>query len=87
MLFKCDFFYVRNSTTVTLEAYSFQILALDGGGIRGLILMQVLIAVEKFTGHPIRDCFDWIAGSSTGAILALFLVHGTWQCYLFSPSF
>lgn len=53
-----------------------QVLCLDGGGIRGLILIQLLQAIENAVGRPIRNCFDWIAGTSTGGILALAIVHG-----------
>ena len=52
-----------------------KVLCLDGGGIRGLILIQLLLAIEKATGCAIKDCFDWIAGTSTGGILALALVY------------
>ena len=46
-------------------------LSLDGGGIRGLILIQILSAIEEAAGVPIKDLFDWIGGTSTGGILAL----------------
>uniref|UniRef100_A0A7M4FQ74 phospholipase A2 n=1 Tax=Crocodylus porosus TaxID=8502 RepID=A0A7M4FQ74_CROPO len=59
-----------------------RVLCLDGGGIRGLVLIQLLIAIEKATGRPIRDLFDWIAGTSTGGILALAIVHGKSMDYL-----
>jgi calcium-independent phospholipase A2 len=62
---------VDASTTEGLK-----ILTLDGGGIRGLVLIQLLLALEKKTGRSIRECFDWIAGTSTGGILALGIVHG-----------
>ena len=52
---------------------------MDGGGIRGLVLIQLLIALEKAIGQPIRTCFDWIGGTSTGGILALALVHGKYE--------
>ena len=58
----------------------FQVLSLDGGGIRGLILTQLLLAIEKAADQPIRNLFDWIAGTSTGGILALGIVHG--MCYI-----
>ncbi len=48
-----------------------RILALDGGGIRGLLPARVLQAIEERTRRPIADCFDMIAGTSTGGILAL----------------
>ena len=53
-----------------------QVLCLDGGGIRGLVLIQILLAIEKAAGQPARNCFDWIGGTSTGGILALAIVHG-----------
>ncbi|KAG8556541.1 hypothetical protein GDO81_018110 [Engystomops pustulosus] len=53
-----------------------RLLCLDGGGIRGLVLIQLLIAIEKIAGRPIRELFDWVAGTSTGGILALAIVHG-----------
>ena len=53
-----------------------RILCLDGGGLKGLILIEVLIYIEKLTGKKIVELFDWIAGSSTGGIIALALVYG-----------
>ena len=52
-------------------AKPFRILSIDGGGIRGLIPALVLAEFERQTGRPIADCFDLIAGTSTGGILAL----------------
>lgn len=48
-----------------------KILSIDGGGIRGLIPGRVLEKIEVRTGRPISACFDLIAGTSTGGILAL----------------
>ena len=53
-----------------------KILALDGGGIRGLITVEVLAEIERQLrgdrGDAFRlaDEFDYIAGTSTGAIIA-----------------
>jgi uncharacterized protein len=47
-----------------------KILAIDGGGIRGLIPALVLAEIETRTGRPISRLFDLVAGTSTGAILA-----------------
>lgn len=48
-----------------------RILSIDGGGIRGLIPSLVLAEIETKTGKPVAQCFDLIAGTSTGGILAL----------------
>lgn len=43
-----------------------RLLCLDGGGIRGLVLVQALLEIESVLQRPISSCFDWIAGTSTG---------------------
>ena len=53
-----------------------RLLCLDGGGIRGLVLVQTLLEVEAVLNKPISKCFDWIAGTSTGGILALGIASG-----------
>lgn len=47
------------------------VLALDGGGIRGVIPAMVLAEIERRCNKRIADLFDLIAGTSTGGILAL----------------
>ncbi|HYF24446.1 MAG TPA: patatin-like phospholipase family protein [Baekduia sp.] len=47
-----------------------RILAIDGGGIRGLIPARVLESLEQLTGRRVADLFDLVAGTSTGGILA-----------------
>ena len=49
---------------------AFNILALDGGGIRGIYAAHVLARLEDTLGVPVRERFDLIAGTSTGSILA-----------------
>jgi uncharacterized protein len=55
-------------------ASTFNILCIDGGGIRGIIPALVLAEIESRTGRPIHQLFNLIAGTSTGGILALGLV-------------
>lgn len=47
-----------------------RVLAIDGGGIRGLIPALVLAELERRAGRRIFEMFDLIAGTSTGGILA-----------------
>src|SRR5258706_10527556 len=47
------------------------ILSIDGGGIRGIIPAKVLQTVEERTGRRIASLFHYLAGTSTGGILAL----------------
>jgi len=61
-----------------------KLLALDGGGIRGVLTLQVLIRMEELLrkesgqGDDFRLCnfFDYIGGTSTGAIIAAGLAIG-----------
>jgi uncharacterized protein len=46
-----------------------QVLAIDGGGIRGLIPALVLAEIEARCGRPAGELFDLMAGTSTGAII------------------
>ena len=54
----------------------FQILSLDGGGIKGLFSAAVLAKLEEDTGTEIVKHFDLITGTSTGGIIALALGLG-----------
>ena len=52
-----------------------RVLCLDGGGIKGLILVDMLMTIEKIANKRIVELFDWIIGTSTGGILALAMVY------------
>ena len=54
----------------------FQVLCLSGGGMRGLYTASVLEALEVMAGRPLGQCFDLIAGTSVGGIIALGLGLG-----------
>jgi len=60
-----------DSTMSTPVNSKYKILAIDGGGIRGIIPALILAEIEKRTQKPIFSLFDLIAGTSTGGILAL----------------
>jgi patatin-like phospholipase/acyl hydrolase len=61
-----------------------KILALDGGGIRGILTVEILARIEtllrdklgKDQSFVLADYFDFIAGTSTGAIIAACLSWG-----------
>ena len=59
-----------------LQMAGSRILCLDGGGVKGLVEIEILSQIEKQTGRKITELFDWILGTSTGAIIALGLVYG-----------
>ena len=51
-------------------------LALDGGGVRGIFTAAVLAALEEDLGAAVLDHFDLVVGTSTGGIIALALGAG-----------
>jgi len=61
-----------------------RLLALDGGGIRGVMTLEILAEIERQlrelrgAGPEFRlsDFFDYVAGTSTGAIIAAGLARG-----------
>ncbi|KAM7115102.1 85/88 kDa calcium-independent phospholipase A2 isoform 1-T2 [Molossus nigricans] len=58
------------------------LLCLDGGGVKGLVIIQLLIAIERASGVATKDLFDWVAGTSTGGILALAILHSKSMAYM-----
>jgi uncharacterized protein len=61
-----------------------KILALDGGGIRGILTVEILAKIEELLRQKsgrgqdfvLADYFDFFAGTSTGAIIAACLSWG-----------
>ena len=61
-----------------------RILALDGGGIRGILTLEILARIESLlreqsgrrNAFVLADYFDFIAGTSTGAIIGTALSLG-----------
>ena len=58
-----------------------KLLALDGGGIRGVLTLEILAEIERqvkeATGtERLGDFFDYIGGTSTGSIIAAGLAVG-----------
>lgn len=68
-----------------------RILALDGGGIRGILTLEYLAAIEtqlreRYKNNDLLLCdyFDLIGGTSTGSIIAAGLALGFSVDELFS---
>ena len=59
-----------------MTAERFQILSLDGGGLRGIFSAAILARLEEDLDTSIVDHFDLIAGTSTGGVIALGLGLG-----------
>ena len=75
-----------------------KILSIDGGGIKGLFGAAFLAGLEDRFERQVSDCFDLIAGTSTGGILALALAaripakrivtfYREWGPLIFPPRF
>jgi len=71
-----DEFLDSSAMNVDIKKGGAKILSLDGGGIRGLVLVKMLDCFAKFANQPITSMFDWITGTSTGGILSLALAVG-----------
>lgn len=54
----------------------YRILALDGGGLRGIFTTAVLVEAEDAYGPAFLNSFDLLVGTSTGGIIALGLASG-----------
>jgi uncharacterized protein len=50
---------------------SIKVLAIDGGGIRGIVPAIILSEIQKRLGTDLYNVFDLISGTSTGGIIAL----------------
>lgn len=60
-----------------------KLLAIDGGGIRGVLALQILSKIEyllraetRNADYRLADYFDYVAGTSTGAIIAAGIALG-----------
>jgi hypothetical protein len=62
------------------------ILAIDGGGIRGIIPATILSHLEAKVGRQTHEIFDLIAGTSTGGIIAAAIGAGAKCGAAYRPS-
>ncbi len=56
---------------MSTEKKYFNILSIDGGGIKGLYAARVIEQIENKFGNKISEHFDMICGTSTGGLIAL----------------
>jgi uncharacterized protein len=76
--------YLNNWDSKFATARPRKLLALDGGGIRGVMSLEILRKIEhdlalatgKGVSFRLGDFFDYIGGTSTGAIIAAGLAIG-----------
>jgi predicted acylesterase/phospholipase RssA len=57
-----------------------RVLSLDGGGIRGIVELEILKQIERAMGGnlAIQNFFDLVIGTSTGGLIALGLTARNW---------
>lgn len=68
---------VTNATRAPVEQKAiYNVLALDGGGIRGIGTATILALLEQNTGKKVHDMFDMFVGTSTGGLIAIMLAEG-----------
>ena len=58
----------------SVQSRGVRILSLDGGGMKGLATIRLLKDIEKRAKRPLRELFDLVVGTSTGALLAVALM-------------
>jgi len=51
-------------------------IAIDGGGLRGVIVTQALAVLEAAMGKPVHEIFNLAVGTSTGAIISAGIAAG-----------
>ena len=62
--------------TQILKGGGSRILVLDGGGMGGLIQIEVLLQLEKETGKYTSELFDWVIATSAGSFVAAGIATG-----------
>ncbi|RWS09904.1 85/88 kDa calcium-independent phospholipase A2-like protein [Dinothrombium tinctorium] len=53
-----------------------KMICFDGGGVKGVFAVQMLIELQKMFKKPLKECFNWVSGTSAGSVLAALLSLG-----------
>ena len=62
--------------SIEKENQTFNILAIDGGGIRGIVPAHILNSIVGKLNINLNDNFQMLAGTSTGSIIVAGLACG-----------
>ncbi len=74
--------WLRTATGSAMPAVIFNpegkqtMLTIDGGGARGIISLMILRQLEERTGQTVNQLFDFIGGTSVGALIAAGIAAG-----------
>ena len=74
-----SFLSAKNLSHLSEKKMSFRhatearVLSIDGGGIKGLLVLELLALIEQKTGKHTTELFDMIGGTSAGALIATLL--------------
>ncbi|KAI9732137.1 MAG: hypothetical protein M1834_004233 [Cirrosporium novae-zelandiae] len=83
MLSACVLCQKGNSLTVRLKppTAGVRILSIDGGGVRGIVPLEMLSALQNVLGSDcrIQDFFDLAVGTSSGGLIVLGLFIQQWN--------
>lgn len=52
-----------------------RVVTVDGGGVRGILPVRVMVALEEMTGRRVAELFDILVGTSIGGIGVLALMR------------
>ena len=53
-----------------------KVISIDGGGIKGIVAIKVLMAIEEEMQELLTNNVSLVAGTSTGAIIAASVAKG-----------
>ena len=67
----CPLILKDKSTFNLSNRKALRVLAVDGGGVRGIIPARILAELELRSGKPITELFDLMVGNSTGGLIVL----------------